>query len=196
MIVSCAAKSSAAQPAKDSLDRDYAGELPRIPPTEPANALTTFHVAPGFGVEQVAAEPLVDPAGAIYNHRHPAGGFLPGAASSTGAAWVADQPGDLALGVRRELAHVVGGLDLLLEVGDLALRGEDGPVALASVSEKLPATARLEALPFPSGPFLDEERRVRKPKLLGAVSRTPPRDDRAQRPPDGGARPFQGESPE
>ena len=38
----------------------------------------------------VAAEPLVDPAGAVYNHRHPGGGFLPGAASSTGAGWVAD----------------------------------------------------------------------------------------------------------
>ncbi len=36
----------------------------------------------------VAAEPLVDPAGAVYNHRHPAGGFLPGAASSTGGAWI------------------------------------------------------------------------------------------------------------
>ncbi len=34
----------------------------------------------------VAAEPLIDPAGAVYNHRHPAGGFLPGAASSTGGA--------------------------------------------------------------------------------------------------------------
>jgi D-ribulokinase len=36
----------------------------------------------------VAAEPLVDPSGALYNHRHPAGGFLPGAASSTGGAWI------------------------------------------------------------------------------------------------------------
>jgi len=41
----------------------------------------------------VAAEPLVDPAGAVYNHRHPAGGYLPGAASSTGGAWVADHFG-------------------------------------------------------------------------------------------------------
>jgi len=41
----------------------------------------------------VAAQPLVDPAGAVYNHRHPAGGFLPGAASSTGGAWVAGQFG-------------------------------------------------------------------------------------------------------
>jgi sugar (pentulose or hexulose) kinase len=36
----------------------------------------------------VADEPIIDPQGAIYNHRHPAGGFLPGAASSTGGDWV------------------------------------------------------------------------------------------------------------
>lgn len=36
----------------------------------------------------IAPQPLLDPAGAIYNHRHPAGGYLPGAASSTGAEWV------------------------------------------------------------------------------------------------------------
>lgn len=37
----------------------------------------------------VADAPLLDPAGAIYNHRHPAGGYLPGAASTTGGEWVA-----------------------------------------------------------------------------------------------------------
>jgi sugar (pentulose or hexulose) kinase len=37
----------------------------------------------------VSAQPLIDPAGAIYNHRHPAGGYLPGAASTTGGEWVA-----------------------------------------------------------------------------------------------------------
>ncbi len=37
----------------------------------------------------ISPSPLIDPEGAIYNHRHPAGGFLPGAASSTGAEWVA-----------------------------------------------------------------------------------------------------------
>ena len=41
----------------------------------------------------VADQPVVDPAGVIYNHRHPAGGYLPGAASSTGADWIGDQFG-------------------------------------------------------------------------------------------------------
>jgi len=38
----------------------------------------------------VAEQPLIDPDGAVYNHRHPAGGYLPGAASSTGADWVSN----------------------------------------------------------------------------------------------------------
>jgi len=36
----------------------------------------------------VAERPLIDPDGAVYNHRHPAGGYLPGAASSTGGDWI------------------------------------------------------------------------------------------------------------
>ena len=36
----------------------------------------------------IAPHAIVDPDGAIYNHRHPAGGYLPGAASSTGCDWV------------------------------------------------------------------------------------------------------------
>jgi sugar (pentulose or hexulose) kinase len=36
----------------------------------------------------VSEHPLIDPSGAVYNHRHPAGGYLPGAASSTGGAWM------------------------------------------------------------------------------------------------------------
>jgi sugar (pentulose or hexulose) kinase len=36
----------------------------------------------------IADRPLIDPDGALYNHRHPAGGFLPGAASSTGGEWI------------------------------------------------------------------------------------------------------------
>jgi putative membrane-bound dehydrogenase-like protein len=41
---------------------DYSGELPRIPPTSPSDALNTFRVAEGFRIELVAAEPdVVDP---------------------------------------------------------------------------------------------------------------------------------------
>ncbi|MBI1317610.1 MAG: c-type cytochrome [Candidatus Hydrogenedens sp.] len=55
---SLAASVAAAQP-EDSVDRDYAAELPRIAPTEPAEALATFEVHPGFRMELVASEPLV-----------------------------------------------------------------------------------------------------------------------------------------
>lgn len=56
------------EPPKDSLDRDYGGELPRISPTEPDKALATFQVAPGFKLEQVAAEPLVaDPVAIAFD---------------------------------------------------------------------------------------------------------------------------------
>jgi putative membrane-bound dehydrogenase-like protein len=40
-------------------EADYSSELPRIPPHEPADALKTFKVIPGFHIEQAAAEPLV-----------------------------------------------------------------------------------------------------------------------------------------
>jgi sugar (pentulose or hexulose) kinase len=39
-------------------------------------------------LKAIAAEPLIDPEGALYNHRHPGGGYLPGAASSTGCEWI------------------------------------------------------------------------------------------------------------
>lgn len=66
--VSLASVLPAAEPVKDSADRDYAGELPRIPPTEPEAALKTFTVAPGFRIEQVAAEPLVaDPVAIAFD---------------------------------------------------------------------------------------------------------------------------------
>jgi len=52
----------------DSADKDYSAELPRIAPTEPAEALGTFEVRPGFKIEQVAAEPLVrDPVAAAFD---------------------------------------------------------------------------------------------------------------------------------
>lgn len=44
---------------KAAAEKDYKDELPRIPPHEPKDALSTFQVHPGFKIEQVAAEPLV-----------------------------------------------------------------------------------------------------------------------------------------
>src|SRR5262245_55484493 len=57
-----------AQQPKDSVDKDYAAELPRIAAKEPAEAMATFHVAAGFKIEQVAAEPLVaDPVAIAFD---------------------------------------------------------------------------------------------------------------------------------
>jgi len=47
---------TAAQGAEPAVDPK---DLPRTPPTEPANALTTFQVKPGFHLEIAAAEPIV-----------------------------------------------------------------------------------------------------------------------------------------
>jgi putative membrane-bound dehydrogenase-like protein len=43
----------------DTIDKDYSAELPRIEPFSPAEALKSFEIAPGFQLQQVAAEPLV-----------------------------------------------------------------------------------------------------------------------------------------
>lgn len=39
--------------------KDYADQLPRIPPREPARALESFQTRPGFRIDLVAAEPLL-----------------------------------------------------------------------------------------------------------------------------------------
>lgn len=44
---------------KDSVDRDYEKELPRVEPVEPDDALATIRLADGFRLELVAHEPLV-----------------------------------------------------------------------------------------------------------------------------------------
>jgi putative membrane-bound dehydrogenase-like protein len=49
-------------------DPDYSLDLPRIPATEPSQALTTFEVIDGFELQQTAAEPLVtDPVAMSYD---------------------------------------------------------------------------------------------------------------------------------
>ena len=41
------------------LQQDFKDELPRLKPTEPADAIKTFKLQPGYRIELVAAEPLV-----------------------------------------------------------------------------------------------------------------------------------------
>ncbi|MCR9291346.1 MAG: c-type cytochrome [bacterium] len=49
----------AQQAANDSLERDYASELPRAAPLEVEQALESFTLRPGFRIELVASEPLI-----------------------------------------------------------------------------------------------------------------------------------------
>lgn len=53
------AASEAQEDRPDSLDRNYAEELPRIAPLSPQEALDSFEIHPDFNIELVAAEPLV-----------------------------------------------------------------------------------------------------------------------------------------
>ncbi|PQO44227.1 PVC-type heme-binding CxxCH protein [Blastopirellula marina] len=47
---------------------DFADQLPRIAPKEPAAALETFQIAPGFRIEQAATEPnVVDPVAMVFD---------------------------------------------------------------------------------------------------------------------------------
>jgi putative membrane-bound dehydrogenase-like protein len=47
------------KPTSRGADQDFASELPRIPPKNPAESLKAFHIHPGFRIELVAAEPLL-----------------------------------------------------------------------------------------------------------------------------------------
>lgn len=62
LLASPVPASDGPQPEADSIDRDYSGDLTRIPPLQPAAALDSFVVEPGFALEQAAAEPnIADP---------------------------------------------------------------------------------------------------------------------------------------
>lgn len=55
----------------DSVDRDYANELPRFAPLSPEEAVGSFKLMPGFRMELVAAEPLVtDPIAFAFDARN------------------------------------------------------------------------------------------------------------------------------
>lgn len=49
---------------------DFSSELPRIPPLEPAAALQSFEILPGYEIQQTAAEPIVvDPVAMCFDER-------------------------------------------------------------------------------------------------------------------------------
>ncbi len=61
---------SAQDPPRDSLDRNYAEELPRIPPRSAAEALASFVVKSPYEIELVASEPqVVDPVAIDFDER-------------------------------------------------------------------------------------------------------------------------------
>ena len=61
VVFAVLAVSTSAKQAKEKKDdKDYAAELPRIPPMSTAEALKAFQTRPGFRIELVAAEPLIE----------------------------------------------------------------------------------------------------------------------------------------
>ncbi len=121
----------------------------------------------------IATTPIVDPSGAIYNHRHPAGGYLPGAASSTGGEWIETMftGADLKQLGREALRHVPTGKIVyplvkqgerfpfscpqaqgfgLDQLADPAVRFAAGMEAVAFLERM--ATERFEQLGLPIGP--------------------------------------------
>ena len=61
---------SAQDAEKDSLDRDYEKDMPRIPATEPADVQATFKIDPAYRIDLIAAEPLVhDPIAMAFDEQ-------------------------------------------------------------------------------------------------------------------------------
>ena len=68
LALTLAAACGATEVVDDSVDRDYSDELQRIASTAPADALRRFETLPGFRVELVASEPLVqDPVAMAFD---------------------------------------------------------------------------------------------------------------------------------
>jgi len=97
----------------------------------------------------IADRPLLDPDGVIYNHRHPAGSFLPGAASSTGGDWIEQffPHADLTALGRAALRHLPTGRN----VYPLVKTGERFPFACPTAKGFGLAEIEEDALRFAAG---------------------------------------------
>lgn len=82
-----------------------------------------------LAIKGVSRELLVDPAGAVYSHRHPDGWWMPGGASSTGARILTEQFGGRDLGILDDEAGRRGPADAVTY--PLVGRGERFPFAAA-----------------------------------------------------------------
>lgn len=80
-------------------------------------------------IKGVSRELVVDPAGAVYSHRHPDGWWMPGGASSTGALILTERFGRRELGDLDEQAGRRGPADAVTY--PLVGRGERFPFAVA-----------------------------------------------------------------
>ncbi len=105
-------------------------------------------------------EPVIDPLGRIYNHRHPQGYWMPGAASNTGAAWISAWfPERDLVELDRLAASVIPTGELTYPLVGIGERfpfvsavatgfGYDGPDELVHYASALEGVAYLERMAF------------------------------------------------
>jgi hypothetical protein len=70
ICVGCSISALGQEPGADSVDKDYAAELPRIAPLSPEESQKQFEILDSFRIELVASEPLVvDPVAFAFDGR-------------------------------------------------------------------------------------------------------------------------------
>jgi len=123
-------------------------------------------------IKGTTLDPVRDPLGRIYNHRHPQGFWMPGAASNTGAAWVSAwfpdrDPGELdrlaadVIPTGRSTYPLLGAGERFPFISPRAAGfGYDGPDDLIRYSSALEGVAYLERMAFDLVEELSGERAV------------------------------------
>jgi sugar (pentulose or hexulose) kinase len=65
-------------------------------------------------IKGVTKNEVLDPLGRLYSHRHPAGYWMPGGASNTGADWVTNEFGDDLVNLNEQAEKLIPSLILSL----------------------------------------------------------------------------------